>query len=344
MRRALVIAPNWIGDALMAQPLFARLVKLHPRMAIDAVAPSWVAPVLERMPEIRDVYATDLAHGKLQMLRRWQLASDLRDVGYDAAYVLPNSLKSALIPWMAGIRLRIGYTGESRIGLLNVRHANPRKDERPPMVGHYAALAYAPGAKIPDDLPMPRLDADLNEAARVSARFNLDTRVPLLVFCPGAEYGPAKRWPPDHYAALARSLHVEHGLPILLLGSGKEAALCEEIAQLAPGACRVLAGQTSLIDAFALIAASRGMVSNDSGLMHVAAAFGLPQVAVYGSTSPLHTPPLNPKARVLWLKKELRLDCMPCFDRTCRFGHTLCLNGVEPARVEAALADSLKTV
>ena len=204
MRRALVIAPNWIGDALMAQPLFARLVKLHPRIVIDAVAPSWVAPVLERMPEIRDVYATDLAHGKLQMLRRWQLASDLRDVGYDAAYVLPNSLKSALIPWMAGIPLRIGYTGESRYGLLNVRHANPRKDERPPMVGHYAALAYAPGAKVPDDLPMPRLDADLNEASRVSARFNLDTRVPLLVFCPGAEYGPAKRWPPEHFAALAQ--------------------------------------------------------------------------------------------------------------------------------------------
>src|SRR6478735_6411391 len=138
MRRALVIAPNWIGDALMAQPLFTLLRKLHPRIAIDAVAPGWVAP----MPEIRDVYATDLAHGKLQLLRRWQLASDLRDVGYDAAYVLPNSVKSALIPWMAGINLRIGYKGESRYGLLNVRHANPGKKERPPMVGQYAALAY----------------------------------------------------------------------------------------------------------------------------------------------------------------------------------------------------------
>ena len=131
MRRALVIAPNWIGDALMAQPLFSLLKKLHPRIVIDAVAPTWVAPVLERMPEIHDVYATDLAHGKLQMLRRWQLASDLRDVGYDAAYVLPNSLKSALIPWMAGINLRVGYTGESRYGLLNVRHANPAKGPRP---------------------------------------------------------------------------------------------------------------------------------------------------------------------------------------------------------------------
>ena len=184
MRRALVIAPNWIGDALMAQPLFSLLRKLHPRIVIDAVAPAWVAPVLERMPEIHDVYATSLAHGKLQMLRRWQLASDLRDVGYNAAYVLPNSLKSALIPWMAKIPLRIGYTGESRYGLLNVRHANPGKKERPPMVGQYAALAYAPGAKLPfstdgregtTPLPVPRLESDPNEAARVSARFNLET-------------------------------------------------------------------------------------------------------------------------------------------------------------------------
>lgn len=205
MRRALVIAPNWIGDALMAQPLFTLLKKLHPRIAIDAVAPSWVAPVLERMPEIRDVYATDLAHGKLQLLRRWQLASDLRDVGYDAAYVLPNSMKSALLPWMAGIGLRIGYKGESRYGLLNVRHANPPKTDRPPMTAHYAALAYAPGAKLPfidkfaqadaaqtsdaPHLPVPRLESDPNEAVRVSARFNLDTRTPLVVFCPGAEYG-----------------------------------------------------------------------------------------------------------------------------------------------------------
>ena len=196
MRRALVIAPNWIGDALMAQPLFTRLSQLHPRIVIDALAPAWVAPVLERMPEIREVHATDLGHGKLQLFKRWQLAADLRDVGYDAAYVLPNSLKSALIPWLAGIPLRIGYTGEHRYGLLNVRHANPRRDDRGPMAAHYAALAYAPGANIPDlaaNLPMPRLEADLNEASRVSSRFNLDTRVPLVAFCPGAEYGSAKR-------------------------------------------------------------------------------------------------------------------------------------------------------
>jgi heptosyltransferase II len=269
MRRALVIAPNWIGDALMAQPLFTLLKKLHPRIAIDAVAPTWVAPVLERMAEINEVHATDLAHGKLQPLRRWQLASDLRDNDYDAAYVLPNSLKSALIPWLAGIRLRIGYTGESRYGLLNVRHANPRKDERGPMAAHYAALAYAPGANLTElqaRLPMPRLESDPNEASRVSARFHLDTRVPLLVFCPGAEYGSAKRWPPEHFAALARM--VGQSFPytqIIALGSMKDAPLAQAIAESAPNV-RNLCGQTSLGEACALIARASGVVSNDSGM------------------------------------------------------------------------------
>jgi heptosyltransferase-2 len=332
MRRALVIAPNWIGDALMAQPLFALLKQLHPRIVIDAIAPSWVAPVLERMPEIHDVYATDLAHGKLQMLRRWQLASDLRDVGYDAAYVLPNSLKSALIPWLAGIRLRIGYTGESRYGLLNVRHGNPSKDERPPMVGHYAALAYAPGANVPnlpDSLPMPRLETDPNEAARVLTRFNLDTRVPLLVFCPGAEYGSAKRWPPEHFASLAQI--VGQSFPytqIVALGSGKDAPIAQAIAERAPNV-RNLCGQTSLGEACALIARAGAVVSNDSGLMHVAAALRRPLVAVFGSSDPRHTPPLSEFAKVQWL----HLECSPCFERECPLGHLKCLRELSAEQV-----------
>lgn len=342
MRRALVIAPNWIGDALMAQPLFALLKKLHPRIAIDAVAPTWVAPVLERMPEIHDVHATDLAHGKLQMVRRWQLASDLRDVGYDAAYVLPNSFKSALIPWLAGIPLRIGYTGESRYGLLNVRHANPPKarDARPPMVPFYASLAYAPGAKLDEQLkalPLPRLDADLNETARVSTRFHLDTRKPLIVFCPGAEYGPAKRWPPEHFAALARI--VNQSFPytqIVALGSPKDAPVAQAIADAAPGV-RNLCGQTSLSEACALIARANAVVTNDSGLMHVAAALRRPLVALYGSTDPRHTPPLSEQAKVQWL----HLECSPCFERECPLGHLNCLRELGPEQVFADLRGML---
>jgi heptosyltransferase-2 len=203
------------------------------------------------------------------------------------------------------------------------------------MVEFYGALAgidFIAGGR-----PRLQLDAASLQAALAKAGLG---RGGFWAFAPGAEYGPAKRWPVDHYAALAKALHGADGTLVALLGSPGEAALCEEIADAAPGACRVLAGKTSLLEAMALIAASRGLASNDSGLMHVAAGFGVAQVAVFGSTSPLHTPPLNPKARVLWLKDELGLECMPCFDRTCRFGHYRCLTEVAPERALAALRDA----
>jgi len=329
MRRVLVIAPNWIGDALMAQPLFALLKELHPRVVIDAVAPAWVAPVLERMPEIGQVYATDLGHKKLQLWHRWALASDLRDNGYDAVYVLPNSLKSALIPWLAGIALRIGYLGEHRYGLLNVRHANPPRDHRPPMSRHYAALAYAPGAELPAELAPPRLEVDINESTRVAHRFNLDTRVPLIVFCPGAEYGPAKRWPPEHFATLAKM--ARNAFPyaqFVALGSPKDSVLAQAISDQAPFV-RNLCGQTALGEACALIAMASAVVTNDSGLMHVAAALRRPLVALFGSTDPRHTPPLSDTAQVQWL----HLECSPCFARECPLGHFKCMRELSPEQV-----------
>lgn len=204
------------------------------------------------------------------------------------------------------------------------------------MVAYYSALA----GEAPQRGERPRLQFDAARLASATAHAGVAPGG-YWAFAPGAEYGPAKCWPPAHYAALARTLHAESGLPVLLLGSGKEAALCKGIAQQAGGACEVLAGQLPLIDAMALIAAARGVVSNDSGLMHVAAAFGVPQAAVFGSTSPEHTPPLSPHARVLWLKEELQLGCAPCFDRVCRFGHTRCLTELMPERVHAALMNAL---
>jgi heptosyltransferase II len=161
------------------------------------------------------------------------------------------------------------------------------------------------------------------------------------VLAPGAEYGPAKCWPAEHYARLADELISRDGAPVVLLGSGKEATLTATVvAGVSPAhraRCTDLAGRTSLGEALALVAGARSLVSNDSGLMHVAAAFGIEQVAVFGSTSPEHTPPLNPRAHVLWLKDELGLDCAPCFARTCRFGHTRCLTAIRPERVAALL-------
>ena len=332
MNRSLIVAPQWIGDAVMSEPLLARLAARGEQLTVAALP--WVAPVYRAMPQVGEVVEWPFAHGRLDWAARRHAADALRG-RFDAAYVLPNSLKSALIPFLARIPRRVGYRGEGRYGLLNERLPNP-SDERPPMVAFYSALAS--GAADANERPRLHFgDAVLAEATRAAG---VD-RGAYWAFAPGAEYGPAKCWPAEHYAALARSLHERHGRPVLLLGSGKEAALCEQIAHDADGACRVLAGKTSLQAAMALIAAARGVVSNDSGLMHVAAAFGVPQAAVFGSTSPEHTPPLNPRARVLWLKEELQLDCAPCFDRVCRFGHTRCLTGVSAERVEAALDDAL---
>jgi heptosyltransferase-2 len=315
----------------MSEPLLRRLAERGEQLTVAAVP--WVAPVLRAMPEPLEVVELPFAHGRLDLPERRRIAAEWRGA-FDIAYVLPNSIKAALIPAFARIPRRIGYHGEGRFGLLNERWPNP-KQERPPMVPYYAALA-GPSSSEPTR-PELRVDAEAQAAALAAADLEAGR---FHAFAPGAEYGPAKRWPAPRYAALAAALHARDGLPVALLGSPQEAAQCEDIAAAAPGACVVLAGRLALAQAIALIGAARDMVSNDSGLMHVAAAFGVPQVAVFGSTSPEHTPPLNPRARVLWLKDELGLDCMPCFERTCRYGHYGCLNGVAVQRVERALEEA----
>lgn len=344
MTRSLVIAPQWIGDAVMSEPLMARLAARGEQITVAALP--WVAPVYAAMPHVRDVIELPFAHGRLDWAARRRVARELKG-RFEAAYVLPNSIKSALIPFLSRIPKRMGYRGEGRVILLNERLPNPVG--RPPMVAFYSALAgsapssLAGGGGRGEGSAAPRLHLDDATLAIATSSAQLQ-RGHFFVFAPGAEYGPAKCWPADHYAELARSLHAKHGMPIVLLGSKKETELCESISRMAPGACMVMAGKISLKDAMALIAASRGVVSNDSGLMHVTAAFGLPQVAVFGSTSPEHTPPLNAKAKVLWLKEELGLECSPCFERTCRFGHTRCLVEIAPERAAAALEEALRFV
>jgi heptosyltransferase-2 len=302
--RILVVAPNWIGDALMAQPLLARL-----RGEIDVLAPPWVAPVMRRMSEVRSVISTPFIHGPLQLGARWKLGRSLKG-RYDQAYVLPNSWKSALIPCFAGIPRRTGYLGEFRYGLLN----DARKATGAPMAEHYAALA----GDAPPSQPSIRVAAE--EVEQAKRKFGISGRYAAL--CPGAEYGPAKRWP--YFAELSRKLPN----PAVILGSEKDHQ---------PGIMGTdLTGKTTLDEAIALLAGAEVVVSNDSGLMHVAAALGRPQVALFGSSSPEHTPPHSAAARVLWL----RLECSPCYERECPLGHFRCMKelGVE------MVLDQLKTL
>lgn len=323
--RSLVIAPQWIGDAVMTEPLLRRLRVRGERLTVGALP--WVAPVYRAMPQVDAVVELPFRHGGLQLRERRALARQLQD-RFETAYVLPNSLKSALLPFLARIPRRVGYLGEARVGLLTHRLKNPK--QRPPMVAFYSALSGEAGVEA----DRPRLLLPREEVDAVLQRHGL-ARGGYVAMAPGAEYGPAKRWP--HFGGLAALLD----RPVVLLGSAKEAAQCEAIRAQAPQGCRNLAGQTSLAEAFALLAGAGSVVSNDSGLMHVAAAFGVPQVALFGSSSPLHTPPLNERARVVWLKQDPQyrppLDCAPCFERECPLGHLRCLADISPERVLALL-------
>jgi heptosyltransferase-2 len=334
---SLIIAPQWIGDAVMTEPLLRRLQERGERLTVGALP--WVAPVYRAMPQVAEVIEFPFAHGGLQFQARRALARQLHG-RFDIAYVLPNSLKSALLPLLAGIPKRVGYLGEARLGLLTHRLKNPPKEKRPPMVAFYSALSGTTDAL--QDRPQLQLPPAQVQATLVA--LGLDG-AGYTVFAPGAEFGPAKRWPTLHYAELAHRLQRR----VLLLGSGKEAALCEEIAATANQAqadhCLNLAGKTTLDQALCLIAGAHSLVSNDSGLMHVAASLGVQQVAIFGSSSPRHTPPLNERAHVLWLKDDTAyqppLDCAPCFSRDCPLPagpqHLRCLNDIAPERVLALL-------
>lgn len=327
MKKALIVAPSWIGDTIMAQPLFARLQASHPGLQLDALAPRWVAPVLQRMDEISEVIDSPFGHGQLSLKPRWRLARQLAERNYDAVYVLPNSLKSALVPFLAGIPRRIGFVGESRYGLLNQRHRLD-KSALPLMVERFAQLAEKPGTPPPRPIELPRINSSPEDQQQTLVALGLERPARIAAFCPGAEYGPAKRWPAAHFATLARKL-AEQGFAIWLFGSPKDHPVAEEISRLAPGLCRNLCGTTSLAQAVDLLALADLVVCNDSGLMHVAAALDRPLVTLYGSSSPGFTPPLSKQADIL----SLKLACSPCFKRECPLGHLDCLNKLSPEHV-----------
>jgi len=320
----------------MTEPLMRRLSARGERLTVGALP--WVAPVYRAMPQVAEVIELPFAHGGLQFKARRTLARELEG-RFDTAYICPNSLKSALLPFLASIPKRVGYLGEARVGLLTHRLKNPPKAKRPPMVAFYSALSGE--ADLETD--RPRLHLDDQTVNETLAALNLQ-RGGYYVFAPGAEYSPAKRWPAAHFSELARKLD----FPVVLLGSSKEFELCEAIAApvnvVQPGKCLNLAGKTTLAGAFIAIEATKNIVSNDSGLMHVAAAFGVRQIALFGSSSPWHTPPLNEQATVVWLKNEPNyrptLDCAPCFERECPLGHTRCLVDITPTEVLARMAQA----
>ncbi|MFN0300433.1 MAG: lipopolysaccharide heptosyltransferase II [Burkholderiales bacterium] len=334
--RILVVAPSWIGDTLLAQPLFARLKKQQSDVSIDALAPPWTAPVLRRMPEIERVIEAPFNHGDLRLLDRWRLGRTLSIASYDRAIVLPNSFKSALIPWFARIPERIGYIGEQRYGALNIRH---RLDESalPLMAERYAKLAEAGDAMPARPLEQTTIRVDESNRARALRELRLDLDQPVVAFCPGAEFGPAKRWPVRHFVALARALAAKQRR-VWLFGGPNDRGITRAIREGAGDTVTDLAGRTDLATAIDLMSCAGCVVANDSGMMHVATALDRPLVALYGSSSPHHTPPLSPAARIL----SLALECSPCYARECPLGHFRCLEDLDPMRVFHAIEESEK--
>jgi heptosyltransferase II len=339
MQSILIIAPNWIGDAVTSQPLLANLKALYPNSKIDVLASNWVAPIYRACTEVNKVIEANFEHKKLQWSLRKQLAKEIEAKNYQACFVLPNSLKSALIPWLANIPFRIGYRGELRFGFINLALDNPSKINRPPMVEHYLALSQL----LNDDAlsfseTAPKLNVSPIAKASVenklqSADINRDS---IYVICPGAEYGPTKRWPTANFALLAdRLLEQNKNSQIILLGSKSDRALAQEITSQAKKVSNIhnWCGNTSLDEAIALIDMSKAVVSNDSGLMHIAAALETPQVAIFGSSDPAHTPPLSDKAKIIWLN----LPCSPCHKRACPLGHLKCLKDILPEQVLTTL-------
>lgn len=339
-RAILIVGPSWVGDMVMAQALFISLQAdaraLGQTLNIDVLAPVWSRPLLERMPEVRRAIDLPFQHGELNLLGRYRLGHALRKEGYAQVILLPNSLKSALLPIFARIPKRTGWRGEARGLLLNdVRDLD--KEAMPLMVQRFVALGRADGDALPNPLPRPRLVTAVDSVESAVQAMALQRDRPVLAICPGAEFGDAKQWPAAHYASISSQL-IAKGWQVWIMGSAKDNAVANhilsELGEPERIACHDLTGRTSLAQALDLMSVAKAVVSNDSGLMHVAAALDRPVVAIYGSSSADFTPPLTDQVQLL----SIDIDCRPCFERVCPLGHKRCLVDLNPELVLAALA------
>jgi heptosyltransferase-2 len=328
--KILIFGPAWVGDMVLAQSLFKVLKAKQPDCIIDVAAPAWTMPLLERMPEVNQGIALPFKHGELALWQRIQFGRTLKNQGYSQAILLTNSFKSGIIPFAAGIPRRTSFLGEMRHGLINdIRPLDKTKLVR--TVDRFVALGLDKGVAIAE-IPNPTLIADKTKALQALEKLNAPAQGKILGLCPGAEYGEAKRWPAEYYAEVANEA-LNKGWQVWLFGSEKDIPVTAQINQLTQSKCLDLGGKTKLGEAIDLMSLCHTVISNDSGLMHIAAALDKSLVAIYGSSDPHHTPPMSAKATVIYLG----LECSPCFERVCPLGHLNCLRQIKPEQVSNVL-------
>jgi len=329
----LLVPYMWIGDFVRCHTVVSVLRQRFPGRPVDMLATTLCAPLADYMPGVRKAIVADLPRSRLALAQQFALAERFKREGYGMALVMPRTWKSALAPFFAGIRQRVGFAGEVRIGLLNDLRFGERK--LPRMVDRCAMLALPRGSPQPPTWPAPELKVPPAEIAAWRSRRGLaaDGR-PVVALAPGA-VGPSKRWTTEGYAALTRRL-IADGCAVWVLGGPNE----KELATAIIGDCgaRDLTG-TDLRDAVLALAAAAVAVSNDSGLLHVAAAAGTPSIGIFGPTSPWHWAPLNPLAAVIETQSEL--SCRPCHKPVCRLVHHRCMHDIAPETVLAATRQAI---
>jgi heptosyltransferase II len=332
-QKILILAPSWVGDAVMSLGFIQGLKQKIPAAEIDVLAGPWCQAVYQLHPDVHQVIPCNFPHGAFNLMGRWRCAQELRKKSYQTAYVLPNSWKSALIPFFAKIPERVGYLGEGRWGLLTTSYAKPKN--LPLLIQQYQYLAAL--GEVPLE---PKLAANPIAQTKVLAKFNLTQEQPIMVFCPGAEYGPAKQWPTESFRNVAN--HFNHqGWQIWLLGSPKDQEVAKKITSPTKENIVNLIGQTTLEEAIHLLGAATVVVTNDSGLMHVAASLSRPTLALFGSSSPTYTPPLSKKAKILYKG----VSCSPCFQRVCPLTgdqHLHCLTLITPMEVQQMIEQLMR--
>lgn len=331
--KILVLGPAWVGDMVLAHSLFQVIKQQQPDTVIDVAAPAWTLPLLERMPEVSGKVALPFKHGQLGLSERIKFGKSLRRANYSQAIMLTNSLKSAILPFAAKIPKRTGFLGEMRYGLLNDIRALDKK-QLPRTVDRFVELGLNNKQSLTHNIPNPYLVADTEQAALTLAKLGKSAPLnPVLGLCPGAEYGEAKRWPAEYYAEVANHA-LKNGWEVWLFGSEKDIPVTSAINALTENKCWDLGGKTKLGEAIDLMSLTHTVISNDSGLMHVAAALGKKVIAIYGSSDPHHTPPMSEKAII----EYLGLDCSPCFKRECPLGHLNCLRQLPSTTIIQAIS------